>query len=171
MPEFAPLQREPSKLLSAHDARAYGVRLGLTGATAAAVGYAFGADHIGWICGSALLVMRPAADMQKLRSAGRVLSVLVGAFVASWLLSRDLGPVAIAVVAGGSLVAASATRSSRWYNTPAFSTFLVFWVLLYGDATKASISHRFDQRVLETVSGATIAYIFGLLVPKLRSAE
>ena len=100
-----------------------------------------------------------------------MLSVLVGVFVASWLLGRDLGPLAIAVVAGGSLVAASATRSSRWYITPAFSTFLVFWVLLYGDATKENISHRFDQRVLETVSGVMIAYVFGLVIPKLRPAE
>jgi uncharacterized membrane protein YccC len=170
-PEFAPPLREQSELLRPDDARDYGVRLGFAGATAAGIGYAFGADHIGWICGSALLVMRPTAEMQKLRSAGRVLSVLVGALLASWLLSRDLDPVAIAVVAGGSLVAASATRSSRWYITPAFSTFLVFWLLLYGDATKASISHRFDQRVVETASGVTIAYVFGLLVPKLRSAE
>jgi hypothetical protein len=58
---------------------------------------------------------------------------------------------------------------SSWYVTPAFSTFLVFWVLLYGDATRASITHRFDERVLETICGVAIAYLYGLLIPKLRA--
>jgi hypothetical protein len=53
--------------------------------------------------------------------------------------------------------------------TPAFSTFLFFWVLLYGDATRASITHRFDERVLETICGVAIAYLYGLLIPKLRA--
>ncbi len=97
-----------------------------------------------------------------------MLSVLVGALSASWLLGEDLGPVTIAAVTGASLVAAAATRGSRRYITPAFSTFLVFWALLYGDATRMSIGHRFDQRVLETTAGVIIAYAFGLLIPKLR---
>jgi hypothetical protein len=52
--------------------------------------------------------------------------------------------------------------------TPGFSTFLVFWVLLYGDSTRASITHRFDERVFETLGGVAIAYVYGLVVPKLR---
>ncbi len=167
LPEFAYTRSASGGLLSADAARDYGIRLGLTGATAAAVGYALGTDHIGWICGAAFLVMRPVADMQRLRSIGRVLSVFVGALAASWLLSRQLDPVAIALVAGASIVAAAATAASRWYVTPAFTTFLVFWVLLYGDATTASISYRFNERVFETIGGVAIAYFYGLFIPRL----
>jgi hypothetical protein len=171
LPEFAPTPRKPGELLSADEAVDYGIRLGLTGATAAAVGYAFGADYIGWICGSALLVMRPAADMQKLRSAGRILSVLVGAFAASWLLGHDLSPVAIALVAGGSLIIASVTRASRWYITPAFSTFLVFWSCSTATPQEQASPTASTNVSSKTISGVTIAYVFGLLIPKLRSAH
>lgn len=81
LPAFRPPAREPARLLSVAEARDYGVRLGLTGAVAAGVGYVVGTDHIGWICGSALLVMRPAADMQKVVHLAGLLDV-----------SRLLGP-------------------------------------------------------------------------------
>jgi hypothetical protein len=58
----------------------YGVRLGAAGATAAAIGFLLDLEHVGWACAAALLVMRPSADMQRLRSVGRILAVAVGAF-------------------------------------------------------------------------------------------
>jgi Fusaric acid resistance protein-like len=57
----------------------YGARLGLAGATAAAIGFGLDLDHVGWACAAALLVMRPSAEMQRLRSIGRLLSVIAGA--------------------------------------------------------------------------------------------
>ena len=47
----------------------YGVRLGAAGASAAAIGFALDLDHVGWACAAALLVMRPAAEMQRLRKS------------------------------------------------------------------------------------------------------
>ena len=60
----------------------YGIRLGAAGATAAAIGFVLDLDHVGWACAAALLVMRPAAEMQRLRSVGRIVSVFLGAVAA-----------------------------------------------------------------------------------------
>ena len=67
----------------------YGIRLGAAGATAAAIGFLLDLDHVGWACAAALLVMRPAAEMQRLRSFGRVASVIVGALVAVVLVESN----------------------------------------------------------------------------------
>jgi len=68
-----------------------------------------------------------------------------------------------------SLVTASATISSRWYILPAFTTFLVFWSELYGDPTSANIEYHFDERVLGTLLGVSLAYFFGILIPNISS--
>jgi hypothetical protein len=61
--------------------------------------------------------MRPAAEMQCLRSVGRIIAVAVGALVAIALVR--LGPAgwaySVAVIAA--LAACGATHSSRWYVT------------------------------------------------------
>jgi len=151
----------------------YGVRLGAAGATAAAIGFILNLDHVGWACAAALLVMRPAADMQRLRSVGRIVAVFVGA-LAGVLLVRASPPAAVYSVATIVVLAgAGGTGQSRWYVTPAFSTFLVFLLLLYSDPQTAT--SRFDQRVLETLLGVGLAYLFGLGLPalsrKLRGAR
>ena len=99
----------------------------------------------------------------------RVVSVFAGALAASWLLSHSIQPVMAAAFCGGALIAASATHASRWYITPAFTTFLVFFILLYGQSTTADIEHRFNERVVETLLGVGIAYLFGVVVPNLAS--
>ena len=143
----------------------YGLRLGAAGASAAAIGFLLDFEHVGWACAAALLVMRPVEEMQRLRSAGRVIAVVVGAGLAIALLRID-PPVAwyalavIAVVAG-----AAATHRSRWYVTSAFTTFLVFVLLLYGSPQDAA--SRFDERVGETLLGVGLAYLFGVVVPSL----
>ena len=141
----------------------YGIRLGAAGATAAAIGFLLNLDHVGWACAAALLVMRPAAEMQRLRSAGRIISVAIGALVAVVLV--HLGPPAwlyslatLAAIAG-----AGAMHRSRWYVVPAFTTFLVFLLLLYADPQDAA--SRFGERLLETLLGVAIAYLFGLVLP------
>ena len=125
----------------------YGIRLGAAGATAAAIGFGFGFDHVGWACAAVLLVMRPSAEMQELRSAGRVLSVVLGALVAAGLARFTTAPgwycvAAIAVIAG-----AAATRPSRWYVTPAFTTFIALSkLLLLQPESRAGALQRASRR-------------------------
>jgi hypothetical protein len=144
----------------------YGVRLGAAGATAAAIGFLAGLEHVGWACAAALLVMRPSEEMQRLRSVGRIAAVAAGALAAIALV-RIHPPVAVysaaAILAVGG---AAATNRSRWYVTSAFTTFLVFLLLLY--ATPEDAGRRFDERLGETLLGVAIAYVFGLAIPALR---
>jgi len=49
--------------------------------------------------------------------------------------------------------------------TPAFTTFLVFLLLLYSRPQDAA--SRFNERVVETLLGVGIAYAFGLGLPAL----
>jgi hypothetical protein len=60
---------------------------------------------------------------------------------------------------------AGAPHRSRWYVTSAFTTFLVFLLLLYSDPHDAA--SRFNERVLETLLGVGIAYAYGLGLPWL----
>jgi hypothetical protein len=162
-PEFDPPPRP------AHPAPvptvAYGVLLGATGATAAAIGFLLDLDHVGWACAASLLVIRPAAEMQEIRSVGRIVSVALGAAAAIALVQLDPAAAwyAVAIVAVVAVVAA--TRGSRWYITSAFTTFLVFVLLLYGDVADAP--DRFGERLGETVLGVALAFVFGLLVPRV----
>jgi hypothetical protein len=143
----------------------YGVRLGAAGATAAAIGFILNLDHVGWACAAALLVMRPTAEMQRLRSVGRIVAVLAGAFAGVALVQASPPAAVYSVATIVAMAGAGGTRQSRWYVTPAFSTFFVFLLLLYSDPQTAT--SRFNQRVLETLLGVSLAYIFGLAVPAL----
>jgi hypothetical protein len=145
----------------------YGVRLGAAGATAAAIGFALDFDHVGWACAAALLVMRPAWEMQRLRSVGRIAAVAAGA-VAGIVLTR-LGPPAGVYGAAAVLAVAAAagTHRSRWYVTSAFTTFLVFLLLLHSHPHDAS--SRFGERLGETLLGVGLAYAFALVPLPRRS--
>ncbi len=159
--------RAETPLMSYPQARDYGIRLGLTAAISTAIGFALGFDHIGWIVGAALFVMRPSEDVHKSRSIWRIISVFIGASAASVLLILDLQPLIVGALAGGALITASATHTSRRYITPTFSTFLVFWLLLYNEPTPENITYRFSERILETLIGVGSAYLFGIAIPKL----
>ena len=145
----------------------YAIRLGLAGASAAAIGFALDLDHVGWACAAALLVMRPSVEMQQLRSVGRLASVVVGAAAAIAFVRAE--PVdawyALAIVAV--LAGAAGSHRSRWYVTPAFTTYLVFLLLLH--AAEQDAAGRFAERVSETALGVAIAYLFGLAIPALRA--
>ncbi|HEY0279351.1 MAG TPA: FUSC family protein [Solirubrobacterales bacterium] len=145
----------------------YGLRLGAAGASAAAIGFALGLEHVGWATAAALLVMRPAPEMQRLRSAGRIVAVAVGAVGAILLVHADPADVWFAFAALLAIAAAAATRAGRWYVTPAFTTFLVFLLLLYGDPQDSA--SRFNERLWETVLGVGLAYLFGLVLPALEA--
>ncbi|MGZ4283754.1 MAG: FUSC family protein [Solirubrobacteraceae bacterium] len=143
----------------------YGVLLGAAGATAAAIGFILDLDHVGWECAAALLVMRPSADMQRLRSAGRILAVAAGALAGAGLVRLHPPAVMYSVAVVAVIAGAGATHRSRWYVTSAFTTFLVFLLLLYSDPQTAT--KRFNERVLETLLGVAIAYFYGLALPAL----
>lgn len=158
-PPPPPAARSPPPMLG------YGLRLGAAGATAAAIGFALDFDHVGWACAAALLVMRPVAEMQRLRSVGRIVAVTLGAVLAIGFVRLDpaagwYAAAILAVVAG-----ATATHRSRWYVTAAFTTFLVFLLLLHADPADAG--SRLAERVGETLLGVGIAYLFGLGLPAL----
>lgn len=144
----------------------YGFLLGAAGASAAALGFIFGLEHVGWATAAALLVMRPVADMQRLRSIGRVCAVTIGAAAGIVLVHIAPADAWYAVAILVAMSAASATHTSRWYVTPAFTTFLVFLLLLHSDPGDSQ--WRFNERLLETAIGIGLAYLFGFLLPKLR---
>jgi len=144
----------------------YGLRLGLAGATAAAIGFALDLDHVGWAATAAMLVMRPAREMQQLRSVGRLISVVAGATIGI-AIARLEPPAAVYSVLILTIVAVvAATNRSRWYITPAFTTLIVFLLLLQSNPSSAA--SRFGERVSETVLGVGLAYVFGLALPHLR---
>jgi hypothetical protein len=158
---------QPIVLLPEKFARSYAVLLGLAAASCAAVGEAIHTDHVGWATAAAMFVMRPSAEMQQLRSVGRVASVFLGAFAAVAFLRANPSLAAVAMATVVSIVALGATHESRWYVTPLFGTFLVLTLLLYSDATTATEKWRFNERVGETVLGVGFAYLYGLLIPQL----
>jgi uncharacterized membrane protein YccC len=144
----------------------YGIRVGLAGAVCAAGGFALDLDHVGWPTAAALLVMRPAKEMQQLRSIGRPISVCVGALVAIGLIEIGASEAALAAATALAVIAATATVGSSWYITPLFTTLLVFLLMLYGAPQQAS--GRFWERITETLAGVAVAYFFGLLVPQFQ---
>ncbi len=143
----------------------YGIRLGLAGGFAAAIGFALHLGHVGWACAACLLVMRPAPDMVRSRGRDRVLDIVAGSMAATaavLYLPTPLLAITVLVV----LIAMAATRGSRLYVTPAFTTCIVFLLLLYGSPQDAE--YRFLERLLETLLGVVLALLFGVAVPWLR---
>jgi hypothetical protein len=145
----------------------YGIRLGVAAALAAAVGFTLDLDHVGWAVGACLLVSRPDLQLQRLRSEGRIVAVLVGAFGAGVLANVTEGAGWYALAAGLAVAGAAATRRSRWYLTPAFTTFLALSLLLWSDPADAE--SRFAERAGETVLGVGLAWLFVVLAPKFAS--
>jgi hypothetical protein len=144
----------------------YGIRLGLAAAIAAGIGFALHLGHVGWACAACLLVMRPVADMTRSRGRDRVLDVVVGSIVATLVVLYFPTPPVLAATVAVALTAMAATRGSRLYVTPAFTTCIVFLLLLYGSPQDAEF--RFLERLLETVLGVGLALLFGVGVPWLR---
>lgn len=143
----------------------FGYLAGTAGAICAAVGFALDLEHVGWATGAALLVMRPATRVQQSRSIGRVVDVVLGATLAIVLVNVDPPGGAYAVAMAVAVMGATATVGSRWYVLPAFTTFLVFLMLLVNSPDDAA--SRFWERALETALGVGVAAVVGLLVPAL----
>ncbi|QMU67153.1 FUSC family protein [Streptacidiphilus sp. P02-A3a] len=160
-----PAGADPPVLMDRRTALDYGLRLGGCGASAAACGLALAPTHPGWPVTAALLVMRPAADMQRLRSVGRVVSVVVGGAAALLLLRADPPGWGYALTCLGAITLATATHGSHWYLTPAFTSLLVLLMLLHAEPAQAH--GRFNERVTATLVGVALAYLFGLLLPRI----
>jgi hypothetical protein len=167
-PEARPDGPAPNqRLLPSAMAAPYGIRLGLAAGVATAIGIAIHTDHVGWAPAAALFVMRPSAEMQELRSVGRIVSVLLGALGAVAFLRLTPSSELVAVLAVVAIAGAAGTRGSRWYVTPFFTTLLVLVMLLYASPTVANEQWRFAERVGETALGVGLAYCFGLVLPRL----
>ena len=116
--------------------------------------------------GQLLGMRQKEVDVEGARSSQHLCRrIKSGALLAIGLVR--LGPPAwaysLAVI--GVVAGAGATHRSRWYVTPAFTTVLVFLLLLY--ARPQDAASRFSERVLETVLGVGIAYAFGLGLPSV----
>ncbi|MGV9793310.1 FUSC family protein [Gordonia sp. NPDC003422] len=142
----------------------YGLLVGVVGAITAGVGFALDFDHVGWACAAALLVMRPDADLQKWRTAGRFVSVTVGACVAAVMIELGAQVWLFTAAIALAIIAAAGTRGSRWYILPAFTTFLVITMLSYSTDTAGS---RVAERIGETLFGLAVAAVVGLGIPAI----
>jgi uncharacterized membrane protein YccC len=145
----------------------YGIRMGMAAAIVYAIAVGLDLDHPGWAPAACLLVARPQLDLLQSRGVGRVLSVLVGALVPFLLLRADPSNYALATLAILVLGAAAASAGSRWYITSAFTTLLVFVMLLNGHPEETV--GKFNERVGETILGVAAAYLFGWAIPALRA--
>jgi hypothetical protein len=143
----------------------YGLRLGMAAAIAYLVAVGLDLDHAGWAAAACLLVARPQVDLLQSRGVGRVVAVTIGAAAAGIALRADPPNGVYAALAVAVLASAAATSASRWYISSAFTTFLVFLLLLFDHPEQTA--QKFDERVGETVLGVGLAYAFGWLVPAL----
>lgn len=160
-----PRAAPPARRLPPRAALVYGCLLGAAAGLAAAIGFAADLEHVGWATAAALLVMRPARGALVLRSVGRAASVLVGALAGGLYMTTRPSPTETAVVVLLVLTGLAATQASRWYIAPAFTTFLVFVLLLWG--SPADAAHRFGERTLETLLGVGLALLFGAVLPAI----
>lgn len=145
----------------------YGIRMGLAAAIVYTITATMGLDHAGWAPAACLLVARPQLDLLQSRGVGRVASVIVGALAAALILAGQPADLVFALVAVVVLGATSATVGSRWYITSAFTTLLVFLVLLNGHTDQTT--QKFNERVGETILGVAAAYLFGWLIPTIQN--
>ncbi len=166
-PERAAPERPQTPLPPRHAMLGYGARMGVAAALTYAIAASLGLDHPGWAPAACLLVARPQLDLLQQRGVARVLSVTVGALAAVLLLWLQPSNATLALVCVAMLGAIAGTAGSRWYITSAFTTLLVFVMLLNGhtDETVAKV----NERVGETVLGVAAAYLFGWAIPVLRS--
>jgi hypothetical protein len=133
----------------------YGIRMRVAAAIVYAIATGLDLDHPGWAPAACLLVARPQLDLLQSRGIGRVLSVIVGALLAALLLRTDPSNLTFAIIAIAVLAAAAATGGSRWYITSAFTTLLVFLMLLNGHPDQTTA--KFNERVGETILGVIAA--------------
>jgi uncharacterized membrane protein YccC len=162
--EYPPPPAPGREMLTRDEARGYGIVLALTAGTSALVGFTSNVDHVGWVVGAALLVIRPSRELQRVRSVGRIVAVYIGALLAAPLIVLGAPLWVFVLAAPAALVGVAAMHTSRWYVNAGFTTFLVIILLTYGES--GSTGHFVAERTAETLIGVGIAYFFGLAVPR-----
>jgi uncharacterized membrane protein YgaE (UPF0421/DUF939 family) len=167
-PEHEPGPRPSRALPDRRAMLSYGVRMGVAAALAYLITSSLGLDHPGWAPAACLLVARPQVDLLETRGIGRVASVVVGGLVAGVLLHLAPPDGVYAVCALAVVACTAATLGSRWYITSGFTTFLVLLMILLGHEGEAV--SKLNERVLETVLGVGLAYLFGWALPSLTRA-
>jgi uncharacterized membrane protein YccC len=167
--EYPPPSAPEQGMLSRDEARGYGVVLALTAFASALAGFTLNVDHPGWVVGAALLVIRPAHDLQRIRSIGRIVAVYIGALLAAPLIVYGVPNWVFVLAAPAALIGVAAMHTSRWYINAAFTTFLVIILLTYGES--GSVRHFVSERTAETLIGVGIAYLFGLAVPRISGSR
>jgi uncharacterized membrane protein YccC len=143
----------------------YGLLLGSGAAVAYLIASALHLDHPGWAPAACLLVARPVTGLLKTRAAGRSIAVTLGALASMAVIAAELPNRVLAGVGGATVIAAAATRASRWYITSAFTTFLVFLLLLGPDPDQSQ--QKVSERIGETLLGVALAIIFGIVIPQV----
>lgn len=159
-PVAAPVKPAKSKA----SIRTYGVIYGLTATVATAIPFIAGWQHVGWVAGSTLLVMRPSWQLEQLRAIGRASSVAIGALAAAVILTWQLNSPTVAALIAVAVIAACGTRGSKWYILPGFMTFIVFFILLYGKIEDGAIAGRLGERIGEVILGIAIALTAGVII-------
>jgi hypothetical protein len=157
--------RPPAVLPARGDMLTYGLLLGSGAAVAYLVAAGAGVDHPGWAPAACLLVARPDAGLLWSRAVGRVVAVLLGALAAVGVVAAELPAPVLGAIAALVVATAAATRGSRWYITSAFTTFVVFVMLLQPNPEQAS--QKVGERVGETLVGVGLAVLFGIGLPAL----
>jgi Fusaric acid resistance protein-like len=151
-----------------HDERAtrvYAICFALAVGIALAIGFAKDFQHVAWAAVAAAFVMRPDPGLLASRALGRALATLAGVCAAAVLFQRGLGEAALALVTVFTVSAMIATRTSPWYVTSAGTGLLV--LLMSGISSTQQLQLSFHDRILETVIGAGLAMVFGVIVPRL----
>jgi hypothetical protein len=125
-PERPATTRAPQPLPDRPTMLRYGLLLGSGAAVAYLIASALRVDHPGWAPAACLLVARPVTGLLKTRAAGRSMAVTLGALASMAVVAAELPNPVLAGIAGATVIAAAATRASRWYITSAFTTFSSF---------------------------------------------
>jgi hypothetical protein len=162
-PQSASPQQAPPAAVTAAAAQTYGWLLGSAATLALLAGILLDASHIAWGSVAALAVMRPSPATLRIRAAGRVIAVLLGAVGALIVISLGLTSWPLAIMIALVVIATVATRTSHWYLTSGGTTFLVLIMLAASDPT--TIDGRFWERLYMTAIGVSLAYLFGIVAP------
>jgi uncharacterized membrane protein YccC len=89
--------------------------------------------------------------------------------LAAVLYRHGVGEVAVAIIAVGAVTAMVAIHTSRWYVTAAGSGLVV--LLISGVSSAEAFQHAFGDRIFETLLGAALALVLGVVVPRLLKAH
>ena len=164
-PRRAANEGRPSTAPDARQARTYGLLLASAVSLALALGYAFDLGHLGWAPAAVVFVMRPQRDLLTTRGTGRVLATLTGVVFAWLVVRQEPTGLLLAAVVVGAVAAVLATRSSRWYLTPAGTVTMV--MLLVGTTMPDMLGYTLTERLRDTLLGVSLAYAFGVVAPSL----